>query len=427
MPTVDRSITWSAQSTSHQKTTGVTSSETSGSQATLQTTTRWRTGTRLPKWREIIANDGNATTGLTAQWDSMEVSNAYCWIVAETDSTNPSIYQKRFTEHKGFIAAVNYGAGCCFCDSPTMSTTVAENRASAAFYKKLRSEAVAFSGPTFLGELRETLHMLRRPASALYSSANGYLDALTKAKRASPKHWTKTISGLWLEHSFGWLPLINDLKDAAKAHRMLAQPRRRVISAGGMDWKYVPISGWGDGNYKAGSVGNTRFRVRSRKVDSTIVRYKGKLKAEIETTTWDDWALFGFTPSEFVPTAWELLPWSFLVDYFTNVGDILTSAVTCTNNVAFVNKTVIRSRKWTGAVFPDEVNGGSPAMHYSQGGRCDFVTTRRLVSRSAGVSVPLPTLHFETSLSDGQLFNVAALLGQARALHGQQTPRNWHR
>jgi hypothetical protein len=308
-----------------------------------------------------------------------------------------------------------------------LSPTNADNRASAAFYKKLRATAVLFSGPTFLGELRETLHMIRRPASALYSSANGYLDALTRRKRASPKHWTKTISGLWLEHSFGWKPLINDVLDAAKAQRaLISQPRQKVLSAGGKDVSNpFPVGVWGNGVYAAGTVGDNRMLARSRRVDSVIVRYKGKVKAQAEMTTWDKWALFGFTPSEFIPTAWELLPWSFLIDYFTNIGDILTSAVTSTQNVVYVNKTVISEREFTGFVVPFEVEDATYAIVNI--GRSDFSCRRRSVSRSAGVGVPLPRLTFETGLSDGQLFNVAALLGQARALHGQNTPRNWHR
>lgn len=432
MPTVDRSISWSAQSTTSSKIVGVLNNDQTGTNGSVVPTTRTRTGVRLPKWREIIEADGNATTGLTAQWDSLSCSYSDEMIIEETVSTSPSQWWKRVTTHKGYLPAIEYGAGCIRCTSPTASTTVAENRASAAFYKKLRSTAVQFSGPTFLGELRETLHMLRRPASALYSSAHGYLDALNHAKRASPKHWLKTVSGLWLEHSFGWMPLINDVKDAAKAQRRLAYPRQRVISAGGWDYADSTKSqAWANGVYAAGNgvaPGNHRaHRNTSHIVDTTIVRYKGKLKAQVEMTTWDNWALFGFTPSEFIPTAWELLPWSFLVDYFTNVGDILTSAVTCTNDVAFVNKTVIRQRKHTGFVVPYATPNTSPATKVVNIGRTDYVATRRLVTRSAGVSVPLPRLHFETGLSDGQLFNVAALLGQARALHGQNTPRNWHR
>lgn len=394
------------------------------------TATRTRTGSNLPKWREIIEQGGNATTGLTAQWDSVECDKADLWIIEESTSSNPNIYYKRSTTHSGYIPVINYGAGCAQLASPTLSSAAAENRASATFYKKLRGLQVIMSGPTFLGELRETVRMLRRPAAALYSKANGYLDALHHAKRASPKHWTKTLSGLWLEHSFGWKPLINDTLDAAKAYRSLGKPRQAVISAGATDFKDMTSTlSWGNGIYAVGHSSipgaHKSCRARSKAWDRVIVRYKGKLKAQVEMAEWDNWDAFGFTPSEFVPTAWELLPWSFLVDYFTNVGDILTASVTSTANVAFVNKTVIRDRLHVGNVSPEL--GPVAGAKVSQGGSASFKLRRRLVTRTAGVGVPFPTLRFETGLSDGQLFNVAALLGQARALHGQNTPRNWHR
>lgn len=35
---------------------------------------------------------------------------------------------------------------------------------------------------------------------------------------------------------------------------------------------------------------------------------------------------FGIMPSQFLPTVWELIPYSWLVDYFTNMGDIVAAA-----------------------------------------------------------------------------------------------------
>jgi hypothetical protein len=35
--------------------------------------------------------------------------------------------------------------------------------------------------------------------------------------------------------------------------------------------------------------------------------------------------LLGFRWEDFIPTVWELIPYSFLVDYFTNIGDVLSA------------------------------------------------------------------------------------------------------
>jgi len=49
------------------------------------------------------------------------------------------------------------------------------------------------------------------------------------------------------------------------------------------------------------------------------------LGAECDNPLVEDMKTFGFRPEEFVPTAWELIPYSFVVDYFTNVNDIINA------------------------------------------------------------------------------------------------------
>jgi hypothetical protein len=305
-----------------------------------------------------------------------------------------------------------------------------ENKARAKFYKALRRSAVSFSGPTFLGELRETLHMLRRPAQALWSDANGYLDSLAKAKRRSPKHWTKTLSGLWLEHSFGWLPLLSDAKSAAEAYRRLYQkPRSKVIAAsfkGNWDLSNSLDPVYDRGPRPLCGTG-LLTRTEATRTDEANVRYKAKINARVEMTPWDNMALFGFTPSEFIPTAWELLPWSFLVDYFTNIGDVITASVTSTTDIAYVvrtERTFARYFGWTAVLHSDMASYYTPPYWTVTvgDGRCNWELNRKTIRRTKGSGVPLPVFSSSFDLSDGQLGNIAALLGQSRLLH-PQNPR----
>jgi hypothetical protein len=154
------------------------------------------------------------------------------------------------------------------------------------------------------------------------------------------------------------------------------------------------------------------------------------LSTQAEMTTWDNWALFGFTPSEFVPTAWELMPWSFLVDYFTNIGDILTSSVTDTSSVRWVNRSIIKTSTLKARIAVD----GPASISAIGAGWSGFVTSdpceiefkRKTVSRSPGVGISLPTFQLSFDLGDGQLGNIAALLGQCRLLHPQSNPTTFH-
>jgi len=151
-------------------------------------------------------------------------------------------------------------------------------------------------------------------------------------------------------------------------------------------------------------------------------------------TPFDNWNLFGFQPSEFLPTAWELLPWSFLADYFSNIGDCLTAWSTVTDKVevAYINRTIVQKTVFHGACVEDVAgtdsrnSGWKRTLGIVTGGSSD--TTRKVVQRGIGQgNPPLPTFQLNTNLGAGQLANIAALLGQANALHGQRAPRNWHR
>jgi hypothetical protein len=165
-----------------------------------------------------------------------------------------------------------------------------------------------------------------------------------------------------------------------------------------------------------------------------IIRYRGAVKAQAATTASDRLARFGFTPSEFIPTAWEILPWSFLVDYFLNIGDLLSASVTDTSNVAWVNRSRVTKVIKTNYFGLDEQvirntlvlpNYRIDSLTYSPGYYSWIVSS---VGRSQQ-GVPTPTLTLTYPSSPGRLFNVAALLDQVGLQIHPQHPskRNWRR
>jgi hypothetical protein len=65
--------------------------------------------------------------------------------------------------------------------------------------------------------------------------------------------------------------------------------------------------------------------------------YKSGADAQGRIGRLQDWQL---TIPDFVPTAWDLLPFSWLVDMFTNVGDILRALCFIRSNLAWSVLTV---------------------------------------------------------------------------------------
>jgi len=402
----------------------------------IMTVPRTRTGTRLPKWKAIIESGGNATTSMSARMCSLDYSRLYGAFEQWTYQNIPAQYARRENEGDTFIR--NNQNSLDFANAsfwnPINGTSFADNLARAAFYKKLKLVSTQFQGYIFAGELMETLHMLRRPLVGVRSLAKDFLDTLRKRKRANPKKWLNDIGSAWLEQSFGWNPLLNDISDAVKAYQRLVKPVQTVVISASASKTYDVTKSHGSAywpGFQAQYDNGCWFRtISSWILENTKVRYKGALIARVNAPSWQNKDLFGFEPENFIPAAWELLPWSFLADYFTNIGDILDASIVSTRNLAWVNKTDIITKYKHGNFVQEwgSLPGGSGWTQASKSGSRGFHFAKsRTVIRTPNVGMSLPTLQFNFDLTGGQLANIDALLSQANSLHPQHNPRNWHR
>lgn len=201
----------------------------------------------------------------------------------------------------------------------------ADNIALGNFLKSANEAASPFKGMVFLGELKETLKMLKRPASALRDGFSTYLKRARRAQRRYGRRiGAKVASGLWLEYALGWQPLLGDIEqaiDAYSAYQAAVDTFRAFGKA------RLPLGG--DTVTESTSLAPNYFHAL-RTVSTTYrgsVTYKGVSKNALAGIREDSAQrvaqLSGFRLAEFIPTAWELIPHSFVVDYFTNIGDIL--------------------------------------------------------------------------------------------------------
>ena len=125
------------------------------------------------------------------------------------------------------------------------SETKADAKALQDFVSRIREVQTTFQGGVFIGELKETIHMLTSPAKSLRDGIAGYLATLKKRKRSLKRVALKKrlasanriLSDTWLEYSFGWKPLLHDIDDAAKllASRLSSSPKWQPVFAKGVD------------------------------------------------------------------------------------------------------------------------------------------------------------------------------------------------
>jgi hypothetical protein len=380
---------------------------------------RTKTGELNPKWRQQVKNNVNATTPFTGDYGTVVATRSSISFAAHAASTPLLIWKAHCHGDVAYYRNTepSWAGGW---------TSNADAKAASKFLEKVRELQVRFSGPTFLGQIRQTLRQFTHPLNALERGINDYLKAVKRANRGNrdanftkkPKKYIRNLSsiasGLWLEYSFGWIPFFQDISDAREAYNDLLEKERTVtFSASGSD-KHAnsAVSAFQD----AGPISSGLWCMHTvRLTETDSVRYRGEFLAQAATSALDRFARYGFTPSEFLPTAWELLPWSFLIDYFVNIGDLINAAVVDTSSVKWVNRSQIRQVDKFNVMSPsrDETkrllkNSGWVLDSYiASTSQCHW--RRRLVSRASS-GIPCPTLTFNLVSSDTRLLNVAALL-----------------
>lgn len=295
------------------------------------------TSTAMPGWRTKISKHQSASTGRTI--DRFKWYGGVGSIGVEfTHITSP----------KGKTNAGSIWSGQIIYPSswPALpsSSAEADNEARMKFFKRAKNAQTAFSGLTFLGELRETLGMIRNPGRALRRGLDDYVETVNKrTRRAKRNSLNRIVSETWLEHVFGWSPLISDIKSAGDA---LNRRLNRFASS------YTRISGSGkqegasfDVNLLTNGDVWLEYVIRRLHRTSCRVRYVAEIRSVCENPIAADTRLFGVSWGDVVPTAWELIPYSFLVDYFTNIGDVLNAWSVRKGDIAWCNRTE-RLRGW---------------------------------------------------------------------------------
>lgn len=249
-----------------------------------------------------------------------------------------------------------------------------------------------FNAGVFLGEGHQVLRMIGDSALKIAKSLRclkkgnlrGASVALT-GKAYDPK--TGKVANNWLELQYGWLPLLSDVHGGALflAHH-LNTPLQTTVR--------VNRSQKAEMRETSSQAGNSP--------DISRIHSRGYIKAILKEK--DVAQLSGLTDP--VSIAWELVPYSFVVDWFIPIGSWLSarglrSALTGT----FVTTRMVT---WEGLGYGDYISG----RYYSAPGSwAKMVSLNRTISSS--LQVPLPDFKpLGKVLSWQHAANAVALLTQ---------------
>lgn len=325
--------------------------DSSGSLSRFQTTIvgeDYMDGVKNPHWKAQIRAQVNAGTNLSAgkeEFPRKLFSNGYLWTFY-SPLTNPPTHSFGYKRTYGY-----YTVAQAYPPDITDLETKANNKALMLLNKKLSDHRHAISGGVVLGELPRTLQLLLNPAKTLRRGIGDYLDSLKKRRpnrrglsRAKFREKAiKTVSDTWLEYVYGWLPLVSDIHDAAKAladQKYNVNPPIMRLKAAAKFEKSRHVTSYPQLYNNLGSYvdylnkGSVEVIYRVGVGDGPSALNEGLTKVGLDLRS-------------FVPTLWELIPYSFVVDYFTNIGDIIYSYSQRKNRVRWVMKTVRVEKSYT--------------------------------------------------------------------------------
>lgn len=265
--------------------------------------------------------------------------------------------------------------------------TFAFNNAVSSLYDQLRYSGVGtgLDLSVDLAEQHQVRQMLRN-VSKLTSYVRSF----------HPKRWASK----WLEYQYGWRPLVNSVYGSFSAlmHRRI-YAYQRIISRG-----YDNSS----------DSGNSPFLIHAGLQSHWTVDMKKRvlIKALYQTGESRAQALAGYTSLNPVSIAWELTPYSFVVDWLVDIGGYLQSMESALlYGQSFRGGCVVYGYKHYQTTTVTGSWRNSPTSYGYAVGQSFF--SRSYKRRSVLGSTPFPTFpRFQANLGWQRVLSGASLIAQ---------------
>lgn len=209
------------------------------------------------------------------------------------------------------------------------------------------------------------------------------------ANKADAKFKSKTLANRWLELQYGWLPLLSDVNEGMKAIAVLSDPPRL--------WKI-----------KTGYNKPKETKTSTMSVSGGTIKwaYKAQVKGRMMHELVENLSVarsLGLMAPEAV--AWEIMPWSFVIDWFIPIGTYLTNLNTVPKLTGVTTMTTFRSYYVSG------IPQGASNVYKGMLSVTDRVTFNRTVS--AGLTSKIPVfVELDNIMSPERFWNALALATQ---------------
>jgi hypothetical protein len=301
---------------------------------------------------------------------------------------------------------------------PLDTMSKVDNRATTQFLQKAKSELSSFESGQDIGELHQTIESIIHPMKSLREHVLSYFASVKKLKHKYKKvvSLKKAVADTYLEWTFGWNPLVMDISDGIVGLTRTRLPYA-TVEAHAKDY-HSPFE-----RTDQEVTSPTRFYGTTYVKCSYQSRLKGVVRVYHEKQPPSVQQELQLLPRDFLPTAWDLLPYSFVADYFANIGDIISAWSFPSSQLAWVNKTSRRVTSFTQVYFSDKGAWLTLPPDPAASRKDDFSSSNfsmEVVSfqrRSVDPSDLIPSFQISLPVSSKPWVNMAALLaGRSKPL-----------
>ena len=235
------------------------------------------------------------------------------YVVHEPEVCLPGHYVP-FTKDRPVSAFVD-----SICDPFSDESSIAQTQAWANI------DVSEIQGLASLGELPETVKML---IDALKSAMKLTIamkrgDLATIAKSAKKVGFTVDgLSDLWLGYRYGIRPLITDIKNLLSAASADLEKGQRFTARGKKKFEEKStIKDLTTGRFQY----NCNLGLKYTEIRENSRIFRAGVLVMIDRSINQAAAIWGLDSP--IEAAWELIPFSFIVDWFTNIGDVIGALV----------------------------------------------------------------------------------------------------
>lgn len=235
-----------------------------------------------------------------------------------------------------------------------------------------------------IAEWRKTFRLIRNPLSGVKT----FIDQIKKSRRYLKKvkrNRNLTIgqflSNEWLRYRYGFLPLVLSIEGGFKAVTAPRTSKRKTARASGSTGVFTEVNGqqnpYTDPAYKM-------FTTSYVEKESSV---RAGILYEYEMSFYDK---VGISYHEIPAAIWEVIPYSFVVDWFLNVEDLLRAVVPKQGVKKLASWTTVKTTTTRSTNVTSSWNGLANYHNVSSpGGQFSRVTVEK--TRKPGITVGLDT------------------------------------